>query len=149
MHLLLVCSSGGHLLEIFNLREYWHKYPRTWVTFKSDDAESLLEGENVLTAYHPTNRNIKNLLKNLWLAFGVIKNERPTTVISTGAGVAVPFIYIAKIFGIKSIYIESITRVNELSLTGRMIYPVVDHLLVQWPELAAKHKKTVYKGSVL
>ncbi len=51
--------------------------------------------------------------------------------------------------GIKTVYLELMTRVKRLSLTGALVYPVVDHLLVQWPELAAKYKKAVFKGRLI
>jgi len=90
-----------------------------------------------------------NLFRNTFLAFKVLRKEKPDLVISTGAGVAVPFIYAAKFFGMKTIYIESLTRVKDLSLAGKLIYPVVDHIFVQWQELANKYRKADFKGRVL
>ena len=83
------------------------------------------------------------------LSFKILNKERPDLIISTGAGIAVPFIYIAKIFKIKTIYIESLTRVEKLSLTGKLIYPIVDLLLVQWPELEKKYSKAKFKGQII
>ena len=60
---------------------------------------------------------------------------------STGAGVAVPFIILAKFLGIKTAFIESFTRVQELSLSARLVLPFLDALYVQWEELAAKYSK--------
>ena len=58
-----------------------------WI--KNDSlAEILLGGEKVYWAAAPTNRNIKNLVRNSYLAARVIAREKPTAVISTGAGVA-------------------------------------------------------------
>ena len=54
--LLLVCSTGGHLLQLVALRESWQDYSRAWVTFDKSDARSLLEGERVYFAHGPTNR---------------------------------------------------------------------------------------------
>ena len=42
--LLLVCSSGGHLLQMYELREAWEPFERVWVTFDKSDARSLLRG---------------------------------------------------------------------------------------------------------
>jgi hypothetical protein len=54
-----------------------------------------------------------------------------------------------KILGIKTIYIESLTRVRTLSLSGRLVYPVAQYILVQWPELAYKYKKAIFRGQVI
>ena len=69
MKLLLVCSSGGHLLLLHQLRPWWEKHERSWVTFDKTDARSLLEGERLDWAHHTTQRNIPNLLRNLRLAW--------------------------------------------------------------------------------
>ena len=77
MKLLLVCSSGGHLLLLHQLRPWWERHDRSWVTFDKTDARSLLDGERLDWAHHPTQRNIPNLLRNLRLAWRVLRRERP------------------------------------------------------------------------
>jgi beta-1,4-N-acetylglucosaminyltransferase len=147
--LLLVCSSGGHLLQLVGLAEAFSAFPRLWVTFDKPDARALLAGERVLHAFGPTNRNVPNLLRNLRLALGVLRRERPRAIVSTGAGVAVPFAWLGKMMGIPVVYIESVTRITSLSLSGRMIKPVASDLFVQWPELAATVPGARYEGSNL
>jgi beta-1,4-N-acetylglucosaminyltransferase len=119
------------------------------VTFPTADARQLLSGEEVHFAAHPTNRSVKNLLRNFVIAFRVVSDLRPAAVVTTGAGVAVPFCYVAKLFGAKIIYIESLARITELSLTGRLIYPIADRLFVQWPQLEESVAKAEYAGNLL
>jgi UDP-N-acetylglucosamine:LPS N-acetylglucosamine transferase len=146
--LALVCSSGGHLLQLYSLQDFWQNYERVWISFKKEDAVSVLKNEKKYWAYHPTNRNIINFFKNLFLALQIIINEKPSHLVSSGAGVAVPFFYLAKMLGIKTIFIESITFVEKPSLTFRLVYPIANIRLVQWPELAKKYPKAIYKGQV-
>jgi beta-1,4-N-acetylglucosaminyltransferase len=134
--LLIVCSTGGHLLQMQELREAWDPFERVWVTFDKSDSRSLLRDERVVYAFGPTNRNIPNLLRNLRLALRVLRAERPSAILTTGAGVAVPFAWIGRMLGIPTIYVESVTRTDGLSLSGRMIAPVAKRLYAQWPELA-------------
>ena len=61
MRALLVCSSGGHLIQLHNLKPWWERHDRLWVTFEKLDSTSLLAGEQVAWAYHPTTRNLANL----------------------------------------------------------------------------------------
>ncbi len=136
--LLLVCSSGGHLLQLHALREAWEPFDRVWVTFDKSDAAVLLRDERVIHAFGPTNRNIPNTLRNLRLAGRVIRRERPAAILTTGAGVAVPFAWVGRAHRIPTVYVESLTRMNELSLSARMIAPVADRMYAQWPELAEK-----------
>jgi beta-1,4-N-acetylglucosaminyltransferase len=134
--LMIVCSSGGHLLQMLELRAAWSDFERVWVTFDKADTRSLLVGERVLHAHGPTNRNIPNLLRNLRLAWRVLRDERPVAILTTGAGVAVPFAWLARARNIPTVYVESLTRIDGLSLSGRMISPVATRLYAQWPELA-------------
>ena len=149
--LALVCSSGGHLFELLSLRSLWEDAKREhfWVTFDTPDARSLLEGEEVVWAHFPTNRNLLNLARNALLARRVLRERRPDVVVSTGAGVAVPFLRAGKRLGATTIYVESITRITELSLSGRMVYRSVDHFFVQWPELAERFDRARYAGRIL
>ena len=134
--LLIVCSSGGHLLQMLELREAWESFERVWVTFDKSDARSLLRGERMVPAYGPTNRSVPNLLRNLRLAQHVIRSERPAAVLTTGAGVAVPFAWVGRLHRIPTIYVESLTRIDALSLSARLISPVATRMYAQWPELA-------------
>ena len=145
----LVCSSGGHFMGLKCLREIWLDFDRFWVTFPSLQTEIGLKGEKVYWAYSPTNRNALNFFKNLFLAAKILVAERPSVIVTTGAGVGVPFIYMGRLMGIKTVYLESLTRVKDLSLSGKLVYPFVDYFIVQWPELNERLPRTVYPGRVL
>jgi UDP-N-acetylglucosamine:LPS N-acetylglucosamine transferase len=127
------------------LKKWWENSERFWVTFEKEDSLSLLEGEKIYWSYFPTNRNIKNLLRNTFLALKILRKEKPDIVVSTGAGVAVPFYYIGKLLGAKLIYIEVYDRIDSPTLTGKLVYPITDAFLLQWEE----QKKFYPKGRVL
>jgi UDP-N-acetylglucosamine:LPS N-acetylglucosamine transferase len=116
------------------LRSTWQRFPRIWVTFDKSDTRALLRDERVIHAFGPTNRSLKNLARNLRLARRVLRDERPAAILTTGAGVAVPFAWLGRLYRIPVFYVESFTRIEGLSLSGRMIAPVAERLYVQWPE---------------
>jgi len=130
------------------LKPFWENRERFWVTFPKEDAKSLLEGEKVYPCFFPTNRNIKNLVRNTFIAWKVLIKERPNLIISTGAAVAVPFFYIGKILGAKLIYIEVIDRIDKPTLTGRLLYPIADRFIVQWDEMLNVYPKAINLGSI-
>jgi UDP-N-acetylglucosamine:LPS N-acetylglucosamine transferase len=146
LRLLLVSSTGGHLLQLVALREAFEGFERVWVTFDAGDSRALLAGERVVHAHGPTNRNVPNLLRNLALAWRVVREERPGAVVTTGAGVAVPFAWVGRLFGARVVYVESLTRIDRPSLTYRMIRPVISRTYVQWPEL--RLRGALYRGTV-
>lgn len=135
MKVCLVGSSGGHLTHLYLLRKFWEKEDRFWVTFQKEDAVSILKEEQMYPCYYPTNRNLKNLLKNTFLAIKILKKERPDLIISSGAAIAVPFFYIGKLFGAKTVYIEVFDRIDKPTLTGKLVYPITDKFIVQWEEM--------------
>jgi UDP-N-acetylglucosamine:LPS N-acetylglucosamine transferase len=145
---LLVCSTGGHLLQLVALREAFDEFARAWVTFDKSDARSLLSDERVYYAYGPTNRNVKNLLRNLVLAWRIVRRTRPRTIVTTGAGVAVPFAWIGRMRGARVVYVESFTRITDPSLSCRMVAPVADRIYAQWPELTQSLPRARYVGNV-
>lgn len=144
----LVGSSGGHLTHLYMLKDFWKDKERFWVTFDKEDANSILNGERVYHCYFPTNRNIKNLIKNSFLAIKLLHKERPDLIISSGAAVAVPFFYIGKLVGAKTIYIEVFDRIDKSTLTGKLVYPVTDKFIVQWEEMKKVYKKAINLGSI-
>ena len=144
----LLGSSGGHLTHLYMLKPFWKNKNRFWVTFDKEDAKSLLENEKVYPCYYPTNRSIKALIKNLKVAYKVLKKEKPDLIISSGAAVAVPFFYIGKIMGAKLIYIEVFDRLDKPTMTGRMVYPITDKFIVQWEEQRKVYKKAINLGSI-
>ena len=148
MKVCLVGSSGGHLTHLYMLKPFLENKDRFWVTFDKEDARSLLKGEKVYSCYYPTNRNVKNLLKNTAVAWKVLRKERPDLIISSGAAVAVPFFYLGKLLGANLIYIEVFDRIDKPTMTGKMVYPVTDQFVVEWEEMKKVYPKAINLGSI-
>lgn len=148
MKICLVGSSGGHLTHLYLLKPFWEKKERFWVTFDKEDARSILENETFYPCHYPTNRNLKNLIKNTILAFNILRKERPDVIISSGAAVAVPFFYLGKLFGAKTVYIEVFDRIDAPTLTGKLVYPVTDKFIVQWEEMKKVYPKAINLGGI-
>ncbi len=139
MKILLVCSSGGHFKALHQLHNFWQNHERVWVTFKSNTTIASLQDERIYWGFSPTNRNIPNLLRNLGLAWKIVRQEKPDLILTTGAGVAVPFLIVGKLIGSQTVFIESITRIKQLSLSARLALPFLDRLYVQWPQLKNRY----------
>ena len=141
---LLVCSSGGHLAQLHRLAPWWGAQDRAWVTFRKPDAESVLTDERVWWAFHPTTRHARNLVRNAWLAWRVLRIERPDVVVSNGAGVAVPFFVFARLLRVPTVYVEVYDRIDSATVTARLCRPFTSLFCVQWPE-----QQRFYPGSVV
>lgn len=144
----LVGSSGGHLSHLYMLKPFWQDKERFWITFDKADARSILQNEKMYHCYFPTNRSLKALLINTKLAWKTLRKEKPDLIISSGAAVAVPFFYLGKMFGAKTIYIEVFDRIDKPTITGKMVYPVTDMFIVEWEEMKQVYPKAINLGSI-
>jgi UDP-N-acetylglucosamine:LPS N-acetylglucosamine transferase len=149
MRVLLACSTGGHLSQLEALRPWWSEHERHWITFDKPDARSLLAGEVITWAHHPTTRNIPNLIRNFGVGWRVLRRFRPEVIVSTGAAVAVPVFYLAKLMGIRTVYVEVYDRIDSRTLTGRLVRPISDLFLVQWDEQLKLYPNATMIGQLL
>jgi UDP-N-acetylglucosamine:LPS N-acetylglucosamine transferase len=83
----------------------------------------------------------------LWEAFRILRKERPTAILSTGAGLAVPFAIVGRLFfGTRVVFVETFTRIERPSLTGRIMYWLAHDFFYQWPQLRAFFPRGCYGG---
>ena len=146
MKICLVCSHGGHLTEMLELSEAFQGHDTFFVTCKSQRTARLKR------SYRFANftKDRLSLFSFVPRVLRILLQERPKVVVSTGAELAVPVFYLAKLLGIKTIFVESCCRVVHPSLTGRLVYPVADVFLVQWPSLVRSYgPRARYAGSLL
>lgn len=147
MKIALICSYGGHLTQTLRLMDAFEGQEVFFITY-----------ENIITQELEHN---KYLLKNIGLnplkmfdasikIFKILLKEKPDIIVSTGSEIAIPSIILSKLLKIKTIYIESWSRINNKSGTGRIVYYFSDVFLVQWPELLKHYgKKAQFRGSVV
>jgi UDP-N-acetylglucosamine:LPS N-acetylglucosamine transferase len=133
---------------MLELEPAWRDTDHTWVTLASEDIGYLLRGEEVVTGHGPTPRNIPNFVRNLLLAWRIVRARDPDVILSTGAALAVPFFIVGKVHGCRLVFVESLTRVRGMSLSGRLVYPLADAVFVQWPQ-AARRRRVRFVGSIL
>ena len=145
----VVGSSGGHLTHMMLLKGFWQEHERFFVTFDKPDANSQLKDEKVYHCYFPTNRNIKNLIKNTFLAWKILRKEKPDLILSSGAAVAIPFFFLGKVlFHKKCVYVEVFDRIDKGTLAGKFCYKFADKFFVQWEEQLKVYPKAIYLGSI-
>jgi len=145
----LAGSSGGHLLQLYALRAIWEPHERCWFTFDKEDARSLLAGERTRWAAFPTNRNVPNLVRNFARAWRLLRAYRPDVVISTGAGVAIPFFVLGRAFGARLVYLEVYDRIDSPTISGRVCHLFAHLFALQWEEQARFYRRGVLVGPVL
>jgi beta-1,4-N-acetylglucosaminyltransferase len=146
---LLVCSQGGHLTEMMELLSAFEGHKMAFATYSGS---RLPELQAIAPTYHRSFRGVDPVSAFLYFvfAFKVLMKEKPDVIVSNGAEIAIPFFYLGKLYGARLVYIEGLFSVEQLTKTGRIVYPICDRFLVQWPELAARAgKKARYEGALL
>ena len=145
---LLVAAGGGHIEQLKLLSG---RLPfagsRRWITFDTPQTRSLLADESVDYVPYVGPRDYASLAKNAVLARAIGANKNTEAVISTGSGVALAYLPQSGLRGVPTHYIESATRVDGPSLTGRILAqcPGV-HVHTQYQRWA--DEKWSYAGSV-
>jgi UDP-N-acetylglucosamine:LPS N-acetylglucosamine transferase len=149
MNICLAASAGGHLTQLLQTAGSWREYPVFFVTTSKVVEEELLRIGPVYIVNECNRRHPLKVMRAILMCITVIRRCRPNVVISTGAAPGFLMCAIGKMAGARVVWLDSITNVKRLSLSGRLVRPFADLVLTQWPELAAKDARVKYVGCVV
>ncbi|XP_015268839.1 PREDICTED: UDP-N-acetylglucosamine transferase subunit ALG14 homolog [Gekko japonicus] len=175
--LLVVAGSGGHTTEILRLLgSLSQSYsPRHYVLADSDkmseDKIRSFERKKAETSPSslftlnriPRSREVRQswsssvltTIRSVVYSLPLTFRLKPDMVLCNGPGTCVPICISAlllKLLGLKRVtivYVESVCRVENLSLSGKILYHFSDHFFVQWPALKEKYPKSHYLGRIV
>lgn len=142
----VVSSCGGHLTEVRSLKRSYSRYRHFYVL---NDRVSLPDDMVGRTYFIRHSERDRLFIVNLWEAWTILRRERPNVILSTGAGPAVPFALVGLLLRIPTIFIETITRVDAPSLTGRIMYHLAARFIYQWPRLANWFPRGEFGGRIV
>jgi UDP-N-acetylglucosamine:LPS N-acetylglucosamine transferase len=144
---LAVSSGGGHWVQLLRLRPALKGCRVLFVTVNKAYRTDV-PGERFCVIPDATRWNKFKLIRvGLKLAW-IIAREWPDVVISTGAAPGFFAVWIGRLMGARTVWVDSIANVDELSMSGRMVCGKADLVLTQWPHLA-REGAPLYKGAVL
>lgn len=150
---MFVSSSGGHLTELLKLQSLFANYDYMLVTEETKTTNKLSGKYNVKYMKYGSRQYFFSyifiFIFNVLRSIELILTFNPRIVVTTGAHTGGIVCFIAKLFGKKVIYIETMAKVNTLSMTGKAMYLFADKFYVQWEELAEKYKKAEYLGRLI
>jgi beta-1,4-N-acetylglucosaminyltransferase len=167
MKIGIACSAGGHLTQALSLLEAFRGHEcflilQNFPTVKKFNPPQFTKTYHLkilfnyalgikITPWHTLWLGLYvTLLENTFEIIKILMKEKPDILFSTGSEIAILTFYLGKfLFGAKLIYLESVARIKDISLTGRLVMPIVNLFLVQWEELAQKYKKAKFWGRVI
>ncbi|XP_061096098.1 UDP-N-acetylglucosamine transferase subunit ALG14 homolog [Conger conger] len=175
--LLVVAGSGGHTTEVLRLVESLsHAYsPRHYVIadtdkMSEDKIRTLETSKNEMDAQAkftihriPRSREVRQswssslltTLNALLYSVPLVFKLRPDMVLCNGPGTCVPLCVAGLLLGaagmkkVLIVYVESICRVQTLSLSGKILYYLSDYFFVQWSTLKDKYPGSIYMGRIV
>lgn len=143
---LAVASGGGHWVQLLRLRPAYQHHD---VTFVSTNAAYAKDVNTQLLTVTDANMNEKfKLLRMFYEMFLHLITIRPDVIITTGAAPGFAAIALGRLFGAKTIWVDSIANSEELSSSGRNAGRLAHAWLTQWEHLA-KEDGPQYWGAVL
>jgi beta-1,4-N-acetylglucosaminyltransferase len=145
MRICLVCSHGGHLTQMLELEEAFEGHETFFLTYDSVRTRKL-ENTYLLPII---GTNMCRMAMSVLRIGGIFWRERPHVVVSTGSEIAIPAFFVSKLLGVKTVFIESWSRITSPSGTGRIVYYMADGFFVQWEQLLSCYgHKAQYAGGV-
>ena len=145
--IVAISSGGGHWVELLRVRESFRDHEVSWVTVR--EAYRADVGDDDFVVIPDATRWSKFALLRCALKIAwILLRKRPDVVISTGAAPGYFGLRLGKLLGAKTIWLDSIANVDELSLSGTRIGKYADLWLTQWPHLAATDGPQ-FRGAVL
>ncbi|XP_007250451.2 UDP-N-acetylglucosamine transferase subunit ALG14 homolog [Astyanax mexicanus] len=174
---LVVAGSGGHTTEIIRLMGSLSQAysPRHYVIADTDKMSedkirtfeaSKVEGDSLgqfTIHWIPRSREVRqswsssvlSTLNALLYSIPLVFRLKPDVVLCNGPGTCIPLCVAGLLLGILGlkrvllVYVESICRVESLSLSGKILYHLSDYFFVQWQPLQTKYPKSIYMGRIV
>lgn len=152
--IILICSDGGHLAQILELKDMFLSYDYLIVTEESPATLPLREKYNIKYLKGRSKgkkRNLAfifNLIVNVFWSLKILIQHFPKAIVTTGSHTAIPMCLLGKIAGVKIIWILSYARINSRAFSADIIYPIADKFIIQWPGVHKFYKRAVYLGGI-
>jgi UDP-N-acetylglucosamine:LPS N-acetylglucosamine transferase len=149
LKICLAASAGGHISQLLKLSQCWNGHVTFCVTTTKVIEGQIRQYGNVYVVGECNRQHPLRVLATLFRCLKAVVYEKPDVVVSTGAAAGCITCFIGKIIGAKVVWLDSITNVNRISLSGRLVRPIADLFLVQWPHLVQKQGNIEFAGAVV
>ncbi len=156
--ILFVLGEGGHSAELLRLvDELGAVGDLVFIATTADRMadEWVPDDAELIRVRRPRGKDtrpvaaVRDTVVSFAQAAWAVRRVRPTAVITSGPAIGLVVSAAGWLMGARIIFIETISRVTGLSLTGRLMRPVADQYFVQWPEAQADAAGSAYAGRLM
>jgi UDP-N-acetylglucosamine:LPS N-acetylglucosamine transferase len=145
----LVASAGGHLSQLLKIVQAVNGHEVFVVTTSEAVRGNLTRFGQVHVVGECNRQHGLRVVRVVLACWRILRRERPNVILSTGAAPGCVCCFLGKLMGAKIIWVDSITNVGRLSLSGWLVRYIADLFIVQWAELAQKYRGTEYVGTIV
>lgn len=133
--ILAGASGGGHWIELLRLRPAFAGLDVVYVSTFANYAAVVPESRFHVVG-DASRFSAAAFLPVFVRAFRILWAERPAAIVTTGSAPMIPFVLLGRLFGVKSLWIDSISSTEHLSMSGRIAKRIATRAIAQWPTLA-------------
>ncbi|MCX7851992.1 MAG: UDP-N-acetylglucosamine transferase subunit ALG14 [Caldilineales bacterium] len=164
MRLLIILGAGGHTRQMLRLVELLggeYEYHYVVADYDTVSEHKIVRPGLVYRVLQPREKRqgrtesagavLRKLPLALRQAWQVLDRAQPDAIIGAGPSLQIPFALLARLRRIPHIFIESASRPETLTFTGRLIYHLrlADRFYVQWEHHLARYPRARYAGRLL
>jgi UDP-N-acetylglucosamine:LPS N-acetylglucosamine transferase len=144
---LAISSSGGHWVELSRL---FDAFDGLDVQYACTDPGRVADvrGERFHALPDANKRTPWRLVTCAVAVARLVIRVRPRVVVTTGAAPGLFAVVMGKLLGARAVWVDIFGLVDRMTLSGRLVAPIADVHLVQWPHLARPNGPH-YRGSLL
>lgn len=162
MRILVVLGEGGHTRQMLRLLDQLGSDFEYHYLLADEDRLSEAKIRQPGPVYRVTRPRTKlegrtdsplvsawqtlHSLADLW---PILRRVRPDVILANGPSVAVTAALLGKLLGARIIWVETASRVYDISTSARIAYRFADLFFVQWPQLQEKYPKAIYAGRLV
>lgn len=146
MKILAVSSIGGHWIQLLRLMPAFEGSEVEFMTTKQSFS-AMVEGKKFYSIPDGNRWDKYGLIKCFFSIVSIVRKSKPDVIITTGAAPGLIALFIGKLFGIKTIWVDSIANCEQISMSGKIATKVADIVYTQWEHLANSEIK--FGGNVL
>jgi len=154
-NVLYILGSGGHTAQMIELsKDLKNKINYFYLIQKDDELSKskIIYPGKIIYIKRAAEFNSSKFkiyfftIINFFKSIKIIYQNHINVLISAGPGISIPFFYAGKLLNKKLIFIESWSRVNSKSKSGKLIYPIADLFFVQWKSNLKNYPKALFRG---
>ncbi|GAB2931473.1 hypothetical protein [Rheinheimera gaetbuli] len=129
---MFVASGGGHWVQLRLLDKQLGSFERVYVSTLSD----FKVKDKMYIVKDCSFKEKIELLRCLFQILKIVRKEKPTTIFTTGAAPGILAVMCGRLFGINTIWVDSIANAEQLSLSGKLARRISNVCCSQWEDVA-------------